>query len=314
MLDTFTRESLTSSVLAVPPLARNADLSLNDTDNRKLIRHIESGGVRTLLYGGNANFYHVALGEYDRVLTFLAQAAGPQTLVIPAAGPAYGTMMDQAQVLRRHRFPTVMVLPQVGITTSEGVAAGVAHFVQAAGVPALLYIKHDGYIEPGDVKRLADEKLISGIKYATVRPDPRDDDYLRRLLDLVDPRMVISGIGEQPAVVHLRDFGLGGFTSGCVCVAPHLSVAMLKAMHAADWAQAERIRAVFKPLEDLRNEINPIRVLHEAVRLAGIAETGPLLPLLSNVPESDHARIRQAALKLLEADRALPASAQASSV
>ena len=36
-------------------------------------------------------------------------------------------------------------------------------------MPALLYIKHDGYIEPQDVKRLADEKLISGIKYATVR-------------------------------------------------------------------------------------------------------------------------------------------------
>jgi dihydrodipicolinate synthase/N-acetylneuraminate lyase len=304
MLDTVTRELLTASVLAVPPLARSADLSLNEAENRRLIRHIEAGGVRTLLYGGNANFYHVALGEYDRILTFLAQAAGPQTLVIPSAGPAYGTLMDQAQVLRRHRFPAVMVLPQVGITTSEGVAAGIARFVQAADVPALLYIKHDGYIEPGDVKRLADEKLLSGIKYATVRPDPRDDDYLRRLVDIVDPRMIISGIGEQPAIVHLRDFQLGGFTSGCVCVAPRLSVAMLKAMRAGDWAEAERIRAVFRPLEDLRNAINPIRVLHEAVRLAGIADMGPLLPLLTNVAESDHPKIREAAMRLLAADRA----------
>lgn len=304
MLETVTRELLTTSVLAVPPLARNADLSLSEAENRKLIHHIEAGGVRTLLYGGNANFYHVALGEYDRILTFLAQSAGPQTLVIPSAGPAYGTMIDQAQVLRRHRFPTAMVLPQMGITTSEGVAAGVARFVNATGMPALLYIKHDGYIEPGDVKRLADEKLICGIKYATVRSDSRDDDYLRRLVDLVDPRMIISGIGEQPAVVHLRDFRLGGFTSGCVCVAPRLSSAMLKAMRVGDWAEAERIRAVFRPLEDLRNAINPIRVLHEAVRLAGIAETGPLVPLLTNVQESDHPKIREAATRLLEADRA----------
>jgi len=302
MPTTLSPQSLTQSVIAVPPLARDRDFSVNEGENRKLIRHIEAGGVRTLLYGGNANFYHVPLSEYDRLLSFLAEAAAPDTLVIPSAGPAFGTMSDQAAILRRHRFLTVMVLPQVGITTSEGVAEGIGRFVQAAGVPALLYIKHDGYIEPHDVKRLADDKLISGIKYATVRVDAADDEFLRRLLDVVDPGMVISGIGEQPAIVHLRDFGLGGFTSGCVCVAPRLSAAMLKAMRAGKWEEAERIRQVFRPLEDLRNEINPIRVLHEAVRLAGIADTGPLLPLLSNLPEFDHPKVRDAATRLLAAN------------
>jgi dihydrodipicolinate synthase/N-acetylneuraminate lyase len=212
-------------------------------------------------------------------------------------------MMDQAQILKRHKFPTVMVLPQVGITTSEGVAAGVARFVQAAGVPALLYIKHDGYIDPPDVRRLSDEKLLSGIKYATVREDPPKDEYLRRLVDQVDRRMIISGIGEQPAVVHMRDFELGGFTSGCVCVAPRLSVQMLKAIRAGDWPEAERIRRIFRPLEDLRNALNPIRVLHEAVRVAGIADTGSLTPLLSNLPPSDHPKVQAAAKALLEAGK-----------
>ena len=303
MITELTPGMLTASVLAVPPLARHADLSLNEAENAKLIRHIEGGGVRTLLYGGNANFYHVPLSEYEQALSLLAGAAGEQTLVIPSAGPAYGTMMDQAQVLRRHRFPTVMVLPQVGVTTSEGVAAGVARFVQAAGVPAVLYIKHDGYIEPREVKRLADEGLISGIKYATVRSNPADDEYLRRLLDVVDRRKVISGIGEQPAVVHMRDFGLGGFTSGCVCVAPRLSAQMLVAIRDGDWEEAERIRRVFQPLEDLRNAINPIRVLHEAVRLAGIADTGPILPLLTNLHESDHPKVQAAARELLAVER-----------
>ena len=303
MLTTLTSDRLTVSVLAVPPLARNAHLSVSQPENAKIIRHIEGGGIRTLLYGGNANFYHLPLSEYESVLSLLESAAGADTLVIPSAGPAFGTMTDQAAVLRRHRFPTVMVLPQVGVTTSEGVADGIARFVDGAGVPALLYIKHDGYIEPSDVKRLADRKLLSGIKYATVRAKPSDDDYLRRLIDVVDRRMIISGIGEQPAVVHLRDFGLGGFTSGCVCVAPGLSASMLRAMRAGDWAEAERIRSISKPLEDLRNAINPIRVLHEAVRLAGIADTGPLLPLLTNVPPTDHPAIRQAALALLDAER-----------
>ena len=34
------------------------------------------------------------------------------------------------------------------------------------------------------------------------------------------------------------------------------------------WHEADGIRALFKALEELRNQINPIRVLHEAVSLA----------------------------------------------
>jgi dihydrodipicolinate synthase/N-acetylneuraminate lyase len=293
---------LTQSVLAVPPLARRADLSLNEAENAKIIRHIESGGVRTLLYGGNANFYHIALSEYDQVLSFLEQEARVDTLVVPSAGPGYGMMMDQAKVIRRHKFATVMILPQQGITTPQGVEAGVRRFVQAAGVPALLYIKQDGSIDVENVARLASDGTLSGIKYATVRSDPSRDDYLHRLVQEVDRRMIISGIGEQPAIFHMRQFGLGGFTSGCVCVAPKLSASMLQAIRAEDWKNAERIRQIFKPLEDLRNAINPIRVLHEAVRLAGIADTGPLLPLMSNVSEADHPGIRSAAEDLLRSD------------
>jgi dihydrodipicolinate synthase/N-acetylneuraminate lyase len=233
----------------------------------------------------------------------LERLAGPDTLVVPSAGPTYGLLLEQARIVARHRFPTVMVLPQQGITTSRGVAEGVRRFVQTAGIPALLYIKHDGFIEPDDVAGLDRAGLISAIKYATVRSDPAADPYLRRLVDVVDPRKIISGIGEQPAIVHLRDFHLGGFTSGCVCVAPRLSQAMLAAIRRGDIAEAERIRAVFLPLEDLRNTINPIRVLHQAVAGAGIAATGPLLPLLSTVEPADVPAIDAAATALARADR-----------
>ena len=302
MITALTPASMTASVLAVPPLARKADGSLHDAENTKLIRHIEAGGIRTLLYGGNANFYHMPLSEYDEALSYLEQASGADTLTIPSAGPAFGFSMDQAKIVRRHKFPTVMLLPQVGITTSDGVEQGVRRFVQASGVPALLYVKNDGYIEPENVAKLAADKVISGIKYATVRTDSANDPYLAKLVEQVDRKLIISGIGEQPAIIHLRDFKLGGFTSGCICVAPKLSRLMLEALRKGDWTEADRIRGVFRPLEDLRNGINPIRVLHEAVRLAGIADTGPLQPLLSNVPASDHDRIAAAAKALLAAN------------
>ncbi|MCE9630184.1 MAG: dihydrodipicolinate synthase family protein [Planctomycetia bacterium] len=289
------------SVMAVPPLARTADGAIDPAANTAIIRHIEAGGISLLLYGGNANIYHLPLEEYEPLLVMLAEAASPSTLVVPSAGPTYGLLLEQAKVFRRHRYQTVMVLPQQGITTSGGVATGVRKFVEAAGLPALLYIKHDGYIEPADVAKLCNDGLVSAIKYATVRPDPAHDPYLRELVGLVDPRMIISGIGEQPAIIHLRDFGLGGFTTGCGCVAPRLSQMLLKAIQRGDWAEAERIRGVFEPLEDLRNALSPIRVLHAAVAAAGIAATGPLAPLLSPIEDAHRPAIAAAARSLLQA-------------
>ncbi|NDC53917.1 MAG: dihydrodipicolinate synthase family protein [Planctomycetia bacterium] len=287
------------SVMAVPPLARTPAGGLDAAENEKLIRHLEAGGVSLLLYGGNAT-----LDEYEPLLEMLAAAAAPQTLVVPSAGPTFGLMMHHARAIRRHRFPTVMVLPQQGITTSAGVATGIRRFVEAAGVPALLYIKHDGFIEPADAARLCRDGLVSAIKYATVRPDPAHDPSLRELVTLVDPATIISGIGEQPAIVHMRDFGLGGFTTGCGCVAPRLSQALLAAITRRDWAEAERVRRIFEPLEDLRNAISPIRVLHEAVAAAGIAATGPLQPLLDDVEAEHRPAIAAAARALLAAQEA----------
>jgi len=294
-----TPEQLNASVIAVPPLARDADLKLNREENAKVIRHIEAGGVSTLLYGGNANFYHLAPSEYAEALDIIATESAENTLVVPSVGPAYGTMMDQTSVLKDFDFPTVMVLPMQGLITDAGVANGFRRFVEALGKPAVLYIKFEGYLEPETVAALVNEGLVSWIKYAIVRKDPAQDDYLSRLVQLVDPRLIVSGIGEQPAITHLTKFQINGFTSGCICVRPDLSQAMLTAINNGNLDLAESIRDIFKPLEDLRNEINPIRVLHQALSLAGIANTGPILPLLSPLGTTEAQRVKQAAQTLL---------------
>jgi len=297
-----TPADLSASVISVPPLSRNSDLSLNGAENAKIAQHLVAGGVTTLLYGGNAVLYHISLGEYPELLSMLAAIAPAGSLVIPSVGPGYGLMLDQARVLREFAFPTAMVLPQKEITTSDGIATGIRRFVESYGRPAVLYIKHDAYIDVTAVRQLADDGLLSFIKYAVVRDNPAHDDYLRGLVDAVGASLIVSGIGEQPAVPHLRTFGLAGFTSGCVCVAPKLSTDVLRALRSGDFATADRIRETFRPLEDLRNSINPIRVLHAAVALAGIAKTGPILPLLSDVDESDVPAIRDAARTLLNAN------------
>jgi dihydrodipicolinate synthase/N-acetylneuraminate lyase len=296
---------LSASVLAVPPLARNADLSLNRAANLALIKHIEAGGISTLLYGGNANFYHVGVGEYGALLDFLAEVAAPSSWVIPSVGPDFGRMMDQAALLRSRSFPTAMVLPQTFPSTVAGAEAGLRRFAEAFGRPIIVYLKAEGYLTAEAVKRLVDDGLVAAIKYAVVREDPRKDALLARLVELVDRRLIVSGIGERPAIVHLRDYGLAGFTTGSGCVGPRGSAALLAALKARDYGRAETLRAAYIALEDVRDALSPIRVLHEAVRLAGIADTGPILPLLSNIEPEHHERVKKAAQELLAHDRAL---------
>ena len=300
-----TAADLSASVLAVPPLARRPDLSLDVEANRALVRHLEAGGVRTLMYGGNANFYHLAVSEYAAVLDCIEEIAGAATWVIPSAGADYGKLMDQAAILRSRRFPTAMALPFGSPSNDSGVATALRRFSDALGKPVIAYVKAQGYLEPATLGALARDGVICAIKYAIVREDPSRDAYLDALLHEVERDIVVSGIGERPAIAHLRDFGLKSFTSGSVCIAPRGSTRILALLKEQRYAEAHALRAAYLPLEDLRDAHGPIRVLHDAVTLAGIADMGPMLPMIANLGAGERAFVEAAAKALLEHDRSL---------
>ncbi|MEM5405658.1 dihydrodipicolinate synthase family protein [Paraburkholderia unamae] len=299
-----------STVMAVPPLARRPDFSLDVEQNRKLIRHMEAGGIRTLLYGGNANLYHVAVSEFRELLDMLADLTAPETRVIPAIGPDYGKMLDQARVLAQTQYKTAMVLPLSGFTTSAGVEAGLTRIADTAGIPLTLYIKSEDYVDVDTLVRLIDRGTLIAVKYAIVRKDPANDPYLRRLLESVPASKVVSGMGERPALVHVRDFGLAAWTTGSGCIAANAIMALLKAAKEGRAEEAQRLYDAFMPLETLRDNISLIRVLHDAVTLSGIADMGPILPLLSQSPAEALPAIGDAAKALLAFEQKLAASAQ----
>jgi len=298
-----TPADLAGSVLAVPPLARQADLSLDAAANRAQIRHLEAGGVTTLLYGGNANLYNVGVSEYPALLDMLEEAAAADSWVIPSIGPDYGRLIDQARILRSRGFPTAMALPMSPQATPAGVETGLARTAEAFGRPLVVYVKSSAYLAPEALGRLVDRGAVCAIKYAVELRDPTQDPYLTRLVDLVDRRLIVSGMGERPTLVHLLQFKLAGFTSGSVCIAPRSSQALLKALKRGDEAAATALRERFLPLETLRDRLSQIRVMHEAVTLAGVADMGPMLPMLSNIEPEHHAEIRATAraLKALDA-------------
>lgn len=311
MLTKVDVSELARSVLAVPPLALTPDLQFNAAANAALIRHMEAGGVSTLLYGGNANVQNWPVSRFAAWLEQLAGMAGERSWVIPSVGPDWGKLMDEAAILKHMNFPIAMALPMTGPQTKEGVARGLQDFVAASGVPLIVYIKSDGYVAPDALGRLVEQGAVFGIKYAVPREVIEQDDYLDAIVAAVGAERIVSGFGEPPAIPHLRHFRLAGFTAGCVCLAPSLSMRLLRASQKGDWAEAEGLLPHFLPLEGLRDRGNNIRVLHTAVTLSGLADMGPILPLLTEADPSLHGEIRDAARKLLAAEQQVRAARQA---
>jgi dihydrodipicolinate synthase/N-acetylneuraminate lyase len=279
-------------VFPVPPLARKNDArrSIDFEQNNRIVRHIADGGLTRFLYGGNAFLYHITMAEYEALLDWLNSFADG-LWAIPSLGPSYGRAIDQASILRQYKFPCAMALPCGDPRDAKGLETGLREIAESANTPLILYLKEENNFgadkEAGldVVARLVDEGVCVAIKYAVVRQNPTEDAYLDSLLKRVDRARVISGIGERPAVVHMRDWRLPGFTTGSGCVAPRLSGQIFEACVKGSYETAEGLRAEFLPLEDLRDAWSPAKVLHFATQLAGIAETGPVAPFLSQLSE-----------------------------
>lgn len=308
-MKTFVSPEDLRGVFAVPPLARRRDSarSLDLAQNDLIVRHIKDGGVTRFIYGGNAFLYHVTLAEYEELLEWLA-AFDDDLWPIPSVGPSYGRGMDQAKLLRACRFPCVMVLPCSDPRDAAGLERGYREIAEAAGTKLILYVKDEHNFGSDKiagldmVARLVAESICVGIKYAVVRDDPSQDEYLENLLNRVDRSLVISGIGERPAVAHLRDWKLPGFTTGSGCIAPRLTQRLFEVCAREDFAEAELVRKQFIPLEDLRDAWSPAKVLHEAVEQAGIAQTGPIPPFLSELSVEQVEKVGPVAKSLKSAD------------
>jgi dihydrodipicolinate synthase/N-acetylneuraminate lyase len=296
-------------VFPVPPLARKADAArtLDFEQSGLLVRHMKERGMTRFLYGGNAFLYHLTLAEYEQLLEWLG-GFEEDLWAIPSLGPSYGRAMDQAPLLRRYSFPCAMMLPCADPRDALGLERGYREASDAAGMPLIIYLKDEANFgadrDAGldSVARLVDDGVCVAIKYAVVREDPSRDPYLEQLLARVDRGRVVSGIGERPAVVHMRDWKLPGFTTGSGCLAPGLSTQLFRSCVEGDYEKAEELRSKFIPLEDLRDAWGPARVLHHAAAAAGLAETGPVPPYLSALTATRLEQLTPVAATLLEED------------
>jgi len=292
-------------VFAVPPLARanNAARAIDFAQNDLIVKHIVAGGITRLIYGGNAFLYHFKLTEFESLLEWLSELSD-ELWLIPSIGPSYGRAMEQAAGLRKYRFPCAMLLPCGDPRDASGLERGYREIADAADTKLIVYLKDESNFGSDknagldSIARLVNDGICIAIKYAVVGDDPARDSYLESLLARVDRKFIISGIGERPAVVHLRDWRLAGFTTGSGCLAPRLSQRLFESWQLVEFEESNRIRDHFLPLEDLRDEWGPAKVLHHAAQLAGIAETGPIPPYVSPLTAEQLIQLAPVALEL----------------
>ena len=100
-----TPADLAASVLSVPPLARRADFTLDKAENAKLLSHLRTGGVRTFMYGGNANLYNIGVTELRGLADLLIELARDDDWIIPSVGSDFGKALDQVSDAARFSVP-----------------------------------------------------------------------------------------------------------------------------------------------------------------------------------------------------------------
>src|SRR6201995_2187084 len=117
-------EQLTE-IYPVPPLARRSDAksSLDFDANMKIFRHLVDNGVTRIVYGGNAFVYQITMAEYTELAHWLSGLKS-EAAIIPAVGSSYGRAMDQAPLIRRYGFPSVLVLPTGDPRDATGMERG----------------------------------------------------------------------------------------------------------------------------------------------------------------------------------------------
>jgi len=270
--------------LALPPVARTPSGEIAVAEQAKILAWLRSGGITTFLYGGCANFFNAGVRQYASTLDTVEALSEADDWVIPTIGPDFGKAMDQAEILKGRRFPSAMLLPLTPVTAA-GVATGLRRLSDTMGCPLMVFFKSPDYVRAADLAAMIKDGVLCCVEYGIGGSIDKAEPFLAELLERTGSTdAVIDGAGERTITTHAR-FGIKGYTSGSGVVAPHLSMALLASVKRGDLAEAARLREHFLELEGLRQTHSPIPVLHDAVRLAGIADTGQIGPFFSNVSD-----------------------------
>lgn len=284
-------------VLVVAITPRTADGAVDLPGVARNVAHLIDAGARFLMpMCGTGLVYDATLAEFEQVTAAFLEAAGDRALVVPGIGPGYGRSLEMGRIARSLGVAGAMVMPIVGPASPVGVSRGLSRIAEAVGFPVVLYQRRLDIMPVERVVDLCRQDEVVGLKYAV-----DDVATFRHIADRAgEVCAMVCGMAEDPCIAYLKA-GAVGFSSGMANFAPRLSLALLAAFRRGDLGEAERIRSLMVPFEELRGERGARysgSALHAAMDCAGLAG-GPVVPFAEDVAGADLLRVRRLVEALL---------------
>ena len=261
-----------ADVVAIPVTPFAADGTIDTTAHRALLRRLLDGGVRILTPNGNTGEFYALTPDERRAVTELTidEAAGRATVLV-GVGHDVPTAVDAARHARDAGAEMVMVHQPVHPYVSQDGWTDY-HRAIAEAVPELGVVPYirNPLLGGEALTALADScPNVIGVKYAV--PDAARFGAFARDAGL--ERFVwIAGLAELYAPSYFAT-GATGFTSGLVNVAPGVSLTMLEALRAGDYAAAMKVWEQIRRFEELRADrqsANNVTVVKEALASLGL--------------------------------------------
>jgi 4-hydroxy-tetrahydrodipicolinate synthase len=287
-----TLKTALADVVAIPVTPFTEEGALDTEAHRVLLHRLLDGGVRTLTPNGNTGeFYALTPEERRRVTELTVAEAGDRAVVLVGVGHDVPTAIEAARHARDTGAQMLMVHQPVHPYVSE---AGWVdyHRAIAEAVPGLGIVPYlrNPLLSGARLAELADAcPNVIGVKYA-VADAARFAAFAR---DAGLDRFVwVAGLAEPYAPSYFAS-GATGFTSGLVNVSPSLSLEMLHALRAGDYAAAMKVWEQIRRFEELRaanGSADNVTVVKEALASLGLCRRD-IRPPSRELPASARAEV-----------------------
>ncbi|WP_299536505.1 dihydrodipicolinate synthase family protein [uncultured Streptomyces sp.] len=291
-MDLTALKAALADVVAIPVTPFSEDGTIDTATHRALLRRMLDGGIRVVTPNGNTGeFYALTPDERRAVTELTVDEVGDRATVLVGVGHDVPTAVAAAEHARDAGAAMVMVhQPVHPYVSQEGWVD--YHRAVAEAVPELGVVPYvrNPLLAGERLADLADRcPNVIGVKYAV--PDAARFGAFARDAGL--ERFVwIAGLAELYAPSYFAT-GATGFTSGLVNVAPGVSLSMLEALRAGDYAAAMKVWESIRRFEELRaarQSADNVTVVKEALAALGLCRREVRAP--SRVlPEAQRAEV-----------------------
>ena len=278
------------SGIHVTPYAEDGSIAFGTL--RQIVSRMADAGIHNIVCGGNTGeFFALTETEVLKLQEAAVAAIAGKAVATAAVGRSLIEAKATARAAKKAGFDAIMAHHPLDPFAAPKAQAGYfLALAEASELPLVAYLRSDAIAVP-DILKVAQHPNVAGVKYASTN--------LLLLAELVragqgSTAIWVCGLAEGWAA-PFHALGARGFTSGLVNVAPERSLAIWKAMEAADYVQVARLVdqiARFEAMRTLHNNGANVTVVKEAMTMTG-TPVGPVrLPGLTQLEPADREKLR----------------------